>query len=331
MQERIPVDPVVQEMLGDGVGRYGGTLRVSEAVGFMNQRGGELTTQMVDIYPLTMHQESLDIVPNIAAGYAVSDDGLTVNLELRPGTRWSNGDPFIVDDRVDPRWGASETPTFPDGSNLTIQIAARTGGPVDISKLFELEIAQWAEVDLRVAPRLVDDAAWVDNQDADEFMLQPGGIDAITEFWNWINDGAGSGGVGLHGDFNMTGSYDEWEEARRLVERGERKLSDYGGELPGTEPPEEWKRYFDWQRQFRLSEFGSSEWFELAQKMFDFTGDNVFVIGTVGEAPNILLTNNDLRNVPTEFPVSNTDWKGSLMYWADQLWLDRCRTVTVSP
>ena len=263
VDERIPVDPVVQEMLADGVGRYGGTLKVSEAVGFMNQRGGELTTQMLDIYLLTMHQETLDIVPNIAAGYAVADDGLTVTLELRPGTRWSNGDPFIVDDlmfvmedmkwddRVDPGWHAGETPTYPYGSNLTIQIAARTGGPVDISKLFELEIAQWAEVDLRVVPRLVDDAAWGENIAADEFMLQPGGIDAITEFWNWINDGAGSGGVGLHGDFNMTGSYDEWEEAPRLVERGERKLSDYGGELPGIEPPAEWKRYFDWQRQFR--------------------------------------------------------------------------------
>ena len=57
--------------------------------------------------------------------------------------------------------------------------------------------------------------------------------------------------------------------------------------------------------------------------MFDFTGDNVFVIGTVGEAPAVLLTNNDLRNVATEFPVSNTDWKGNLMYWADQLWFDR--------
>ncbi|MDE0447733.1 MAG: hypothetical protein OXH96_13775 [Spirochaetaceae bacterium] len=124
-----------------------------------------------------------------------------------------------------------------------------------ISKLFELEIAQWAEVDLRVVPRLVDDAAWGENIAADEFMLQPGGI--------------------------------------------------------------------DWQRQFRLSEFGSEEWFELAQKMFDFTGDNLFVIGTVGEAPAVLLTNNDLRNVPTEFPVSNTDWKGNLMYWADQLWFDR--------
>ena len=49
----------------------------------------------------------------------------------------------------------------------------------------------------------------------DEFMLQPGIIDAITEFWNWINDGVGSGGVGLHGDFNMAGSYDVWESAWR--------------------------------------------------------------------------------------------------------------------
>ena len=96
--------------------------------------------------------------------------------------------------------------------------------------------------------RLVDDAAWSENEDADEFMLQPGSIDAITDFWNWINDGAGSGDVGLHGDFS---SYDEWEEARGLVERGERELSDYGGELPATEPPEEWQRYCDWQRQFR--------------------------------------------------------------------------------
>ena len=189
-------------------------------------------------------------------------------------------------------WRAGETPTtavrvtkIDDQTMQFLMSQIDYGGPVDISKLFELEIAQWAEVDLRVAPRLVDDAAWGENREADEFMLQPGGIDAITEFWNWINDSPGSGGVGLHGDFNMTGSYDEWEEPRRLVERGERKLSDYGGDLPGIEPPEEWQFYFDWQRQLRLSEFGSGKWFELAQKMFDFTGDNVFVFGTVGEAP----------------------------------------------
>ena len=115
-REDVTISPV--SGIADGVGRYGGTLRVSEATGFMNQRGGELTTQMLDIYLLTMHRQTLDIVPNIAAGYAVSDDGLTVTLELPPGTRWSNGDPFIVDDlmfvmedmkwddRVDPGWRA---------------------------------------------------------------------------------------------------------------------------------------------------------------------------------------------------------------------------------
>jgi peptide/nickel transport system substrate-binding protein len=611
LEERIAVEPVVQEMLGDGVGKYGGTLRVSDAVGAMNQRGHEMTNQEVDIYLLKMHQETREILPNIAKGYDVSADGLTVTLELRPGTKWSNGDPFIVDDimfvmedlrwddRVDAGWRPNETPptatsitkiddhtmqfhlsqqdhviipgwttwkggnyvqyapsthlkkwhirynedaqklaeeegfetwvealvahweivrgvglletptmfpwipkeigaqaeiwernpyfwkvdpagqqlpyidrvlstpnadvevfnlkaiagevdwaiaqtnfaslpdykeneergnytitlipgidvgrafgfnptykdekyralmqdvrfrramsvaldrdelnevyflglgrptaatihsgarfyrpewqtlwatydpdlanqlldeigldgrdrdgfrTFPDGSNLTIQVAARTGGSVDISKLFEIEIAQWGDVGLRVTPRLVDNAAWGENRDQDEFMLQPGIIDAITEFWNWINDGAGSGGVGLHGDFNMAGSYDIWETARVAIERGERKLEDYGGELPGTEPPEEWQRYFQWQRDFGLSEFGSPEWVEIAQKMYDWTGDNVFAIGTVGEAPAVLLTSKDLRNIPTEFPVSNTDWKGNLMYWADQLWFDR--------
>ena len=34
---------------------------------------------------------------------------------------------------------------------------------------------------------------------------------------------------------NQRGS--EGPRARRLIERGERKLSDYGGELSGTEPP----------------------------------------------------------------------------------------------
>ena len=47
--------------------------------------------------------------------------------------------------------------------------------------------------------------------------------------------------------------------------------------------------------------------------MFDFISNNMFVIGTFGEAAAVLLTNNDLCNVPTEFPVSNTDWKGNLM------------------
>ena len=158
--------------------------------------------------------------------------------------------------------------TFPDGSNLTIQIAARTGGPVDISKLFEP--GDRAVGGGRPARRPAAGGRR-------RLGRQPGRrrVHAAARrhrrhhrVWNGSTTAPApaSVGVGLHGDFNMTGSYDEWEEARRLVERGERKLSDYGGELPGIEPPEEWKRYFEWQRQFRLSEFGSGEWFELARR-----------------------------------------------------------------
>ena len=39
----------------------------------------------------------------------------------------------------------------------------------------------------------------------------------------------------------MTGRADEGEQARRLVERGERGRSDSGDPRPGTEPPKEWK------------------------------------------------------------------------------------------
>ena len=180
--------------------------------------------------------------------------------------------------------------TFPDGSNLTIQIAARTGGPVDIERHRRhhrvLELDQRRRRRRRPARRLQHD-----RQLRRVGRAAPAGRARRTQ-------------------------------AVRL-----------GGELPGIEPPEEWKRSFDWQRQFRigsaslsLSAFASGEWFELAQKMFDVTSDNVFVIGTVGEAPNILLTNNDLRkralgvedtttcgNVSTEFAVSNTDWRGNLV------------------
>ena len=68
----------------------------------------------------------------------------------------------------------------------------------------------------------------------------------------------------------------------------------------------------DWQRQSGLSEFGSDEWFELARKMFDLTGDNVFVIGTVGEAPNILLTNNRrsrLHTLGTRVRAAHPVWR----------------------
>ena len=51
---------------------------------------------------------------------------------------------------------------------------------MDVSNLFELEIAQWAKVDLWLAPPLVDDTASGENVDDAEFMLRPSGIAAVS-------------------------------------------------------------------------------------------------------------------------------------------------------
>ena len=61
---------------------------------------------------------------------------------------------------------------------------------------------------------------------------------------SWISDWAGACYTGLQGDFNMTGNYDEREEAPQPIER---ELSDYGGDLPDTESPESGSGAIDWQ------------------------------------------------------------------------------------
>ena len=175
----------------------------------MNQRGGELTTQMLDIYLLSMHQETLDIVPNIAAGYAVADDGLTVTLELRPGTRWSNGDPFIVDDlmfvmedmkwddRVDPGWRACRDahlpvrlqPDHPDRRRAPCGSTCGTSSNVVIRGWTICTVG--GRSTCAYAPRafLERRRTWGDNQDADELMAAAGAAstpwaEALVAHWD---------------------------------------------------------------------------------------------------------------------------------------------------
>ena len=87
LMERIPSEPAVQEMLQDGVGTYGGVIRVSDQASKMNVRGHEFSNQEVDMYLLKMHQETREILPNLVKSYSVSADGLAIQLEIRAGTR----------------------------------------------------------------------------------------------------------------------------------------------------------------------------------------------------------------------------------------------------
>jgi len=51
------------------------------------------------------------LVPQLATGFEVSDDGLTYTFALRPGVTWHTGDPFTPQDVVD-SWNMRLNPDF---------------------------------------------------------------------------------------------------------------------------------------------------------------------------------------------------------------------------
>lgn len=52
------------------------------------------------------------------------------------------------------------------------------------------------------------------------------------------------------------------------------------------------------------------EYRRLAQELFDFYAENLYIIGTVGMSPKAIVAKNNLRNFPEEafFDADNTFW-----------------------
>lgn len=85
----------------------------------------------------------------------------------------------------------------------------------------------------------------------------------------------------------------------------------------GEEPPYDVKQFYGWIDEWRTLPYQSSEYIELAQQMFDWHTDNVYVIGLVGGEPFITLFKN-LKNTP---PVPMWGWdEGFLNPWLPAQW-----------
>jgi peptide/nickel transport system substrate-binding protein len=67
--------------------------------------GGEMVTYVYD--SLFLRSPELKLLPGLATGYEVSEDGLTYTVHLREGVTWHDGEPFDADDVVSSyRWMA---------------------------------------------------------------------------------------------------------------------------------------------------------------------------------------------------------------------------------
>ena len=96
VEQRIPAEPMVWKPL-DEIGKYGGTWRRAFTGPGDGENGNRI--QSTD-KPLSWSADGNKIVPSMAKGYELSEDGKTYTLFLRKGMKWSDGAPFTADDWI---------------------------------------------------------------------------------------------------------------------------------------------------------------------------------------------------------------------------------------
>ncbi|MBC7810355.1 MAG: ABC transporter substrate-binding protein, partial [Burkholderiales bacterium] len=93
LEERLPENPMIVEPMA--LGEYGGTWRR-----LMTGIGDDGNLERTASYePLVRWDVAYDhVIPNVAESWEVSEDGREFTFHLRPGMRWSDGEPFTADD-----------------------------------------------------------------------------------------------------------------------------------------------------------------------------------------------------------------------------------------
>ncbi|MDE0629983.1 MAG: ABC transporter substrate-binding protein [Caldilineaceae bacterium] len=132
VDERLPVEPLVitpEEEIGD----YGGIWNRLATSASDNQLGGKVGGEHLVRY----NKDGTQINPNVFESWEVSDDGSTFTFNLRPGMKWSDGEPYTANDLLfyyeDVLLNEDLTPSFPNWLIVA-------GEPVVISKLDDYKV-----------------------------------------------------------------------------------------------------------------------------------------------------------------------------------------------
>ncbi|WP_226781316.1 ABC transporter substrate-binding protein [Oceaniglobus trochenteri] len=127
--ERLPDDPMVVAM--DEIGDYGGDWRTAIVGGLDNSW---LIRTIGYEHLVRWTPDWTGIIPNVAANVTASDDATEFTFDLRPGMKWSDGEPFGVDDIMfwynDVLMNPDLTPSVPASFTAA-------GEPVTVTKVDE--------------------------------------------------------------------------------------------------------------------------------------------------------------------------------------------------
>ena len=95
------------------------------------------------------------------------------------------------------------------------------------------------------------------------------------------------------------------------ISQGRSTMADFPDGLPGEEPPAEVRAIWDALLVAHGSEYASEEWLAAQDTIYSLWAEQLYVIGTVGMVPNLVLASNRLANVPgdNELPLDGSGWE----------------------
>ncbi|RME96821.1 MAG: hypothetical protein D6768_21045, partial [Chloroflexi bacterium] len=93
VDERLPDDPLI-ENVAEEIGQYGGVLRR----GFLGPSDHNNYTRVVYDALVRFSPTGSEVIPHIASGWSSNDNFTEWTVNLRPGAKWSDGEPFTADD-----------------------------------------------------------------------------------------------------------------------------------------------------------------------------------------------------------------------------------------
>ena len=96
IDQRLPKEPLVI-LPYDAIGNYGGTLK-GAALAMESGTSEILGWRQVNL--VRMSKDNVTLTPDVAKSWKWNSDSTEVTFRLREGHKWSNGEPFTVDDVV---------------------------------------------------------------------------------------------------------------------------------------------------------------------------------------------------------------------------------------
>lgn len=135
LEERLTTEPHVVPVT-EQIGKYGG----DQTMGTLGVADGAIFTRFTKYENLVRWNiDWTDVIPDIAKGFEVEDEGATFVFSLRKGMKWFDGEPFTADDIVFYYEEQSDTDLHPSFSSTW----STTNGPVVVTKEDDYTV-KWA-------------------------------------------------------------------------------------------------------------------------------------------------------------------------------------------